>query len=280
MADLLQRVKRKMFSFHLRVARYWNSLRLMRSSGEAPGLTVLICFRNEMEHLPGFCQNVLSQVDGVIGLDDASTDGSPQFFCQQPKLISLIRKQSVQPHVWNEPENKRLLIQEALTKVPNTWVLVLDADERLGSTFRQQINVAIKLAERYGYSALSLRLAELWDSPDQFRVDGIWGRKRRVRLFKLTPDYQLDTGEFHTSWHSTTLDPRKDIAPVNIYFYHLGMLTAEQRQHRREKYQRLDPARRWQKIGYDYLTDISGLRLQPVKESISPDTARYPHLPP
>lgn len=279
---LSSRLYKKLFVCHLYLTTLWNAVwqRQLTKQTARTGLTLLICFHNEKHQLKDFFNNVLPQVDGVIGLDDASTDGSAEIFTAQPKVISLVRKGGTQPHEWDEPENKRLLIQEGLTHVPNSWVLVLDADERLGRHFRRQIQVAINLAERYGFTALSLRLGELWDNPNQYRVDGIWGRKRRVRLFKLTPDYQLDTGAFHTSWHSAALDPKKDIAAVNTYFYHLGMLTAEQRQQRREKYQRLDPTQRWQKIGYDYLTDIRGLRLKAIKHAISPDTAQYPHPPP
>jgi len=42
------------------------------------------------------------------------------------------------------------------------------------------------------------------------------------------------------------------------------MLTPERRRARRERYERLDPDRRFQTIGYDYLTDESGIELAPI----------------
>ena len=38
------------------------------------------------------------------------------------------------------------------------------------------------------------------------------------------------------------------------------------REARKQKFKRLDPESRWQSIGYDYLTDETGLTLEPVPE--------------
>ncbi len=42
------------------------------------------------------------------------------------------------------------------------------------------------------------------------------------------------------------------------------MLRPEDREARRQRYERADPDRRWQRIGYEYLTDGRGLTLRRI----------------
>ena len=51
---------------------------------------------------------------------------------------------------------------------------------------------------------------------------------------------------------------------ADLVVYHRAMLTADARAARRARYERLDPAAAHQAIGYAYLTDESGIRLQPL----------------
>lgn len=226
-------------------------------------ITLLIQFRNEAENLPGFLANVCPKVNRIIALDDGSSDASASIV-SSIENISLMSKPAVIPHHWNEPDNKRLLINEALLENPH-WVLVLDADERLERDFRDRANLAIHLAMRYQFTSIALRLAELWNQPTQFRADGIWGKKRRVRLFLLQQDYQLQAADFHAGWNCASQNNFEHIVPADIYIYHLGMLTQTQRERRKQKYKQLDPDDDWQSIGYDYLTDVNNLKLEKIR---------------
>jgi len=49
---------------------------------------------------------------------------------------------------------------------------------------------------------------------------------------------------------------------VNVMIYHLRMIRSEDRAARRQRYEELDPGNTWQEIGYAYLTDTSGIRLE------------------
>ena len=52
---------------------------------------------------------------------------------------------------------------------------------------------------------------------------------------------------------------------ADLVIYHLRMIRREDREARRERYQRLDPEARWQPtVGYAYLTDERGLKLRRV----------------
>src|SRR5438105_10301635 len=100
-------------------------------------ILALLAFHNEMRYLPGFFENVPPQVDGVIALDDGSTDGSGDFVARQRGVLELLRIPSRIPHVWNESLNRRMLGEAAWRYQPD-WLLGIDADDRLEREFRQR----------------------------------------------------------------------------------------------------------------------------------------------
>ena len=215
-----------------------------------------------MRYLPGFLRNVGPQVDGIVALDDGSTDGSGEILGQQESVIELIRIPGDRPE-WDEVGNHRRLVAAALRHGAE-WIICVDADERLERDFRARAERVISRGRVLGYSAFALRLRELWDERDQYRVDGIWGRKMFARMFRAREDHEFDPRPLHA--HKAPLQgrlggrfPRSDLT-----IYHLGMLRPEDREARRQRYERADPDRRWQRIGYEYLTDGRGLTLRRI----------------
>ncbi len=91
---------------------------------------------------------------------------------------------------------------------------------------------------------------------DRYRVDGVWGRKRLGRLLSLANGVRVADGALHLSWHECT--PGVRLRDTDYNLYHLKMITAERRRARAALYNRLDPDKRMQPIGYDYLADDRG----------------------
>lgn len=215
-----------------------------------------------MRFLPGFVANVGRQVDGIVALDDGSRDGSADFLAERPEVLEVIRVSAARPS-WDEMGNHRALIAAALRHDAD-WLLSVDADERLEREFRARADRVIRRGRLAGFGAFAVRLRELWDSPDAFRADGLWGRKTIVRLFRARADHVFDTAILH-GIKAPLQDRRFGIFPTaDLNVYHLGMLTPEDRTARRRRYELADPEARWQRIGYSYLTDESGLRLRSI----------------
>ena len=229
-------------------------------------LLALLVVHNEMGYLPGWFENVSPQVDGVVALDDGSTDGSAEFVAAQPNVLELVRIPARDPHVWEDGLNHSRVIEAALRHQPD-WMIGLDADERLERGFRARAEAEIRRAEKKGYAAYSIHLRELWDHPDTYRVDGIWGTKLRARLFKNVPGLMYDPRQLHGQWAPLNGFRRfLGIIPLgypkaDLILYHLRMIDARDREARRNRYNELDPERKFQR-DYDYLTDAKGLQLE------------------
>lgn len=217
-----------------------------------------------MRFLEGWLRNVEPHVDGIVALDDGSCDGSAELLDRSPAVIELIRRPRERP-VWDEMANHRDLVAASLAHGAE-WIVALDADERVEHEFRDRTERLIRRWSRFGCTAFGLRLRELWDSPESFRTDGVWGRKRCRRLFRAHPDHQFDTAFLHGSKAPLQARFLGGCPLADLTLYHLRMVDPADRAARRQRYESLDPTGRWQipPIGYAYLTDETGLTLEPV----------------
>jgi hypothetical protein len=85
-----------------------------------------------------------------------------------------------------------------------------------------------------------------------------------ARLFRLREDHEFDSSELHGLKAPLQSRWRGGFPEADLTIYHLAMVRAEDREARRRRYEAADPDRRWQSIGYEYLTDVRGLTLQPL----------------
>jgi len=225
-------------------------------------LLALIAVRDGMRHLPGFLRNVAPQVDRIIALGDGSSDDTPRMRAEHPSVVELIRRPADRP-AWDEVGNHRSLVEAGLRHGAD-WMLCVDADERLEKDFRVRAERVIARGNLLGHSAYAVRLRELWDDPGQYRVDGIWGRKMVARLFRARADHEFDPSPLHGM--KAPMQSRRNgrFPSADLTLYHLGMLRPEDRVARRRRYEIGDPDRRWQRIGYEYLTDDRGLVLHRI----------------
>jgi len=212
-----------------------------------------------MPLLPGFVANVAPHVEAIVALDDGSRDGSGDFLAERREVVELLSVPADRPE-WDEMGNHRALV-EAARGHGAEWALCIDADERLERDFRARAERIIRRGRLVGCSAFAVRFRELWDGPDRFRADGIWGRKNTPRLFRLRPDHEFDTALLHGIKAPLQARPHR---LADLFIYHLGMLTPVDREARRARYELADPDARWQSIGYAYLTDERRLRLARV----------------
>jgi glycosyltransferase involved in cell wall biosynthesis len=244
--------------------RLWPSFLRRRRK---PRILALLACRNEMAWLPDYFESAFASaaplVDGVVALDDGSTDGSADYLAGRPEVVRLVRLPPREDHLWDDGLNHRRLVEASWDLRPD-WLLGLDADERLEHGFRERAEEEIARAAREGHRAYRIHIREIWDHPLQFRADGLWGKKSGSRLFEARRDHEFHQQRLHCHWAPLNSRENGDFPQADLFLYHLKMLTPESRAARRARYENLDPDRRFQTIGYSYLTDTEGIRLERI----------------
>jgi len=226
-------------------------------------LLAVLAARDESRFIDGLLANLAPQLDGLVALDDGSTDGTDATLASSPIVLELLRN-PVDRERWDEVGNHRRLVEAAIAHGA-TWILAVDADERVEHTFRDRAERVIRRAGRLGIDGVAIQICDLWGDTGHIRTDGIWGRKRAARLFRARSDHRFDTRELHA--HKAPLQSQRGgrFVPADLRLYHLRMVTSADREARRRRYDALDPDARWQpEVGYAYLTDETGLTRTPV----------------
>lgn len=221
-----------------------------------------------MRFLPDYFENVRPLVDGVVALDDGSTDGSAEYVAAQPEVLRLIRlppAPSPAEHVWDDALNHRRLVEAAWGYKPD-WLLGLDADERLEKRFRERAEREIERGAKEGHRAYRVHVREIWDDPLCFRADGIWSEKGSARFFEARRDHEFHMQRLHCHWAPLNSMENGGFPQADLFLYHLRMLTPGDRAARQARYETLDPDRKLQAIGYAYMTDPEGLHLERIPE--------------
>ena len=271
LARPLRKTKQYYFQLEKRVLQKGISRRILHPQK----ICLVLCVYNEEESIPYCLKHIEPYIDFIVALDDGSTDKSKDVLKTSKKLKYLIEKpEKNEVGEWNETANREELLKKA-KELGADWILAVDPDERFEKSFLKNLRSIVESSDKSTVYGLHLR--ELWDNYDQFRTDGIWGRKINYCLFPLNGDiiYSIRRTKLHHPWYPDYLHGHERIIDYNKY--HLKMITPEGRKKRANLYKALDPNNECQSIGYDYLVDENGLEIQKIAPEFEYD---YSSLPP
>jgi hypothetical protein len=225
------------------------------STRRRPRIGCVMQVRDEARYLKGCLDHVRDYVDGIIALDDGSTDATAQILGSEQKLLDLLVNPASDAHVWRERDNKTRLLRRA-RELGMDWVICCDADERYETLFLKSLRSIADSFPADELTCLAVTCRELWGDPRQYRVDGIWGRKTRARFFRLPEKIGFDNcQDLHGEWYPDQIRMQGRMLRIHHAFYHLKTIHRHDRIKRRDFYKQLDPEKRFQTMGYDYLTE-------------------------
>jgi len=210
-----------------------------------PRLIAVFAFRFDAYMVPDLLTSLSGFIDDYISWDDRKNDAE----------------------WYNEGKIRNLLLEKARDAGAD-WVVCPDPDERFEVNAGDRIRKLIKNKEKIIYG---FRLREMW-THDSYRIDGIWNNKTKFILFPLLAEQQFHCLHVHSPWYPINKDYKKKLTDINVY--HLKMIDSEKREERKLIFNKLDPDRKIQAIGYDYLTDETHLQL----EKIAPDRIFLPEI--
>lgn len=198
-----------------------------------PRVIAIFSYRYDADLVPDMLANLAPFIHGWVGWDDRGAD-------------------AVMSH---EPERRNRLLAAA-RDMGADWILAADPDERYEDRLKDRMPVLTRTPALW-----TIRTREMF-TPTCYRTDGIWGHKGKVVLFPAKFATGASGKAFHGGWVSSDAPIARRDSGINLY--HLRMASPARRRHRRDTYAAMDPLRKSQKIGYDYLDDERGMVLRDI----------------
>lgn len=114
---------------------------ISRNAGEkTPPVSILVCFKNEVENLRKNLDSWTTQLDDgdeLLLVDDFSSDGSAAFINDRIKEMQNVRLIACS----KDRKGKKQAITDGVSAAKNAWILVTDADCKPGPNWKKSMNV-------------------------------------------------------------------------------------------------------------------------------------------
>lgn len=208
-------------------------------------IVCLVPARNAEEDLPALLDSTRHFADAVVALDDGSTDGTRAILESHPlvgALLSNPRRSGYEG--WNDSENRNRLLQAAADLDP-TWIVSLDADERMDPEDGRALR-GFLAGDALPGLAYGLQHFRMWGE-DRYDPRPTW----IFRVFAFEPGQEFPPGPLHFDPIPTSITTDRWVR-TTIRVRHVGAATEERRLARLEKYRAADP-------DAVYRTDFGGL---------------------
>ena len=189
---------------------------------------------NESEFIIDFLENMARYFDGIILLDDGSTDDTYEKAIH-PKLLLKIKKKRTG---FIDIENRNILLNLA-SFFPSEWFCFMDTDERFDERFADFDSATSSNAD-----VLSFSYVNIWNSPTTYNSEYPFSRQgimSKMRMFRNIGHCQIYTDKERV--HFNLMPYQRNIIHCNILFKHYGMMTKNLREEKYNFYKMEDIAK-------------------------------------
>lgn len=191
----------------------------------------LLPARNAAADLPSYLESAARFCDGIVALDDGSTDETRELLEASPLVRILLRNPSRDAYRgWHDGTNRNRLLQAAAGLDPD-WIIKIDADERMDEDDADVLRRFLETDALPG-CAYSFQHFRMWGD-GSYDPDFRW----IFRLFAHSSEYVLPDQALH-------FDPVPVGIPrirTTIRVQHFGAADEERRVARLRKYGDVDP---------------------------------------
>lgn len=224
-------------------------------------IIALIQVRNESKNIVEILPHLDSYCDGIILLDDGSTDDSYELALSH-KLILKVKKKY--KGYFDDLGNRNSLLKLA-NFFKSRWFFFIDADERFDFRYGD-LRQVVSSKDIDKFDVCRFHLVDLWNNETTCRVDMPDREKNgvvtRARMFKNKGSMQIYTNR---EIHFPAVPYMHNVLVPKILLLHYGNFNKQIRDRKYELYKSQDPDGR--KLGFDYefLKDEE-VRLKPLRE--------------
>src|SRR5690554_744333 len=203
-------------------------------------LLAMMPVRNEARrYLRVVFDHLAEYVDGIVVLDDASTDET-FVFCRKYPAVTSYRRLSEPLFQKNESALRRLLWEMTVELNPE-WILALDADEFFEPRAKQELPALI---QGNGYNLVRFPVYHFWGGFTHYRVDKMWNpfysraaclARYNKSIIYYWPQRELHCGRFPREVYG------QPVLLSSLRLFHLGYAAVKDREERYRRYRQLDP---------------------------------------
>lgn len=203
----------------------------------------IICLlpaRNAAAHLLGYLENVRHFADGVVALDDGSTDDTAAMLTCSSIVLEVLSNPKRRTYAgWDDAQNRQKLLDASARHAPD-WIIWLDSDELIAPPdiplLRTLISDIVVSGHAYGFEVLRM-IGDL----QHFDLNKLWV----YRMFAFAVGQQLPRSKLHFQPIPTDILPQRRHPTIIRILHRCGMSTKDRRA-RFDKYRQADPRREWQ----------------------------------
>jgi glycosyltransferase involved in cell wall biosynthesis len=200
----------------------------------SPRVIALLPVRNGADALPGWLDAAATFADGVVALDDGSTDATVAILRGHPFVVDVVKNERRDGFLgWHDGRNRNRLLAAAARQFPD-WVMSLDLDERLDPTDAAALRTFVATEAlpgcAYGFSVFDMHAGETYDPVYEWVF----------RLFAFRPDQRFVNRRFDFPPVPVSIGPERWVK-TSLRIKHYGAVDAVGREARVAKYREADP---------------------------------------
>jgi Glycosyl transferase family 2/Methyltransferase domain len=217
-------------------------------SSRVPRIAGMLRVKNEARWIKRVIESIKPLCDaGVWVLDDASTDETIPIM-RRIGGVRIFERADLPATTLDEARDKNWLMKRIVADASPDWILCIDGDEELEAGGVEKIREALRDTDKWSFS---LKIPYLWNSPDTWRVDGIYRditrhslfRPRELRFDTLYGTYEkgvhagLHVGNSPSCWE---MKPEEQ-GTLDVRILHYGYMLKEDRLNKFYWYNEIDP---------------------------------------